>query len=71
MQGHIREDESPSEAVKRLVAEKEGCIPLQLGKLSGAIDVTKLDTYENHPVEFQYCGYRLTVTSDETIHIIE
>jgi hypothetical protein len=69
MQGQIREDESPSEAVKRLVAEREECSPRQLGKLTDAVDVAKLDAYENHPVEFQYCGYRLTLTSDETIHI--
>jgi hypothetical protein len=71
MQGQIREDESPSEAVKRFVANREECSPMQLGKLTDAVDVAKLDEYENYPIEFQYCGYRLTVTSDETIHIVK
>jgi hypothetical protein len=69
MWGKIREDESPSDAVKRVVADLEECPPKQLGSLTDAVDVAELNDYENHPIEFQYCGYRLTVTSDETIHI--
>ena len=71
MQGQIREDEFPSDAVKRLVSDLEECPPKQLGSLTNAADVAELNDYENHPIEFQYCGYRITVTSDETIHIVE
>ena len=61
--------EHPSEAVRRLVAEREKCNQSQLGTLDREVDVTDLDQLHNLPIQFRYCGYRITVTVDEVIKI--
>lgn len=69
MRVEIREDELPSEAVKRLVSEQEECSVENLGNLTDAVDVAELNESEHLPTEFHYCGYHITVNSDETINI--
>lgn len=69
MSNPICSSESPSEAVRRLVAEREKCRRFQLGTLDAAVDVAALDELRNPPIEFRYCGYHVTVTADETITI--
>lgn len=65
----VRGEETPSEAIKRLVAEKEECSVVNLGTLSDVVGVDELNRPENLPLEFQYCGYQITLNNDETIKI--
>lgn len=69
MAERVQQGESPSAAVKRLVAKREECKVEQLGNLTEAIDVEELNECENQPIEFRYCGYQVTVTEDKTITI--
>jgi hypothetical protein len=64
----IHSSESPSEAVKRLVAEQENCQQSQLGDLDNAVDMDALNQLHN-PIEFHYCGYQIIVTADEAVKI--
>lgn len=59
--------ESPSQAVKRIIASKEQCTPSQLGRLEEAVDVERLDALREPPIEFRYSGYHVTVEADGTI----
>jgi hypothetical protein len=69
MGNSLRPSESPSEAVKRLVAERENCHQSQLGNLDDVVDIAALDQLPNPPIKFRYCGYHVVVTADETIKI--
>lgn len=69
MGNSIRPSESPSEAVRRLVAERENCHQSQLGNLDNVVDVDALNQLHNPPIDFHYCGYHLIVIADETIKI--
>jgi len=69
MRNSVWSSETPSKAVKRLVAERENCDQSQLGTLDMEVDVPDLDQLHNPPIEFRYCGYRITVTADELIKI--
>lgn len=63
----ILPSESRSEAVKRVVAEREETTPSELGCLRRAVDVDDLNDLVDPPIEFSYCGYELVVKADETI----
>ena len=63
----IPPSESPGKTVKRTVADLEDCHPSDLGTLSAAVDVNRLENLKNPPIEFNYCGYKLKVQADETI----
>lgn len=67
MKERIRPSESPSEAVKRIVAEREETHPSVLGRLAVVVDVNELDRLVDPPIEFSYCGYELEVKADETV----
>ena len=66
-----RVDESPTETVVTAVAEATGLSPLEVEPLWKAVDPDALDALfggsEERPsatVTFDYCGQRVTVTSD-------
>lgn len=69
MDNSVRPSESPDEAVKRIVAEQEGCPPSELGRLSPVVDVDRLENLTDPPLEFEYCGYALEIQADGTIII--
>lgn len=67
MESEIRPSELQGAAVKRVSASQEGCAPSQLGRLSQAVAIERLDALRGPPIEFRCSGYHVTVTADETI----
>lgn len=68
MDADIREYETPSRAVQRTIANQEECATTQLGRLTEAVNVDRLDDLRDPPIEFRYCGYHVEVTADRTVH---
>lgn len=63
-------EEVPSRAVYSVIATLEDCSPLDLTPLGEAIDPDALDALfadggASNEYSFSYCGYSVTVTSNE------
>lgn len=65
----IRSSESPSEAIKRVIANREACQTTKLGDLGEALDSERLNQLQNPPIEFTYCGYHIELDADHNIEI--
>ncbi|WP_049892821.1 HalOD1 output domain-containing protein, partial [Natronococcus jeotgali] len=66
----LDKQEFPSAGVYTVVAAIENCTPLDLPPLAEVIDPDALDALltedtRTDEVSFKYCGYTVTVTSDE------
>lgn len=79
MEQYIEPDQSVSTILKEAIAELENCRPAQLGTLETVVDIDKLDAIvdsgplerreDDPPLEFRYCSYLVTVSTDRTLSI--
>jgi hypothetical protein len=76
--GTVQNSETTKTAVKRVIANLEGCPASKLGTLSHCVNITNLnDIVSSNPtpdqkaqsVLFSYCGYEVVVYRDRTIEV--
>lgn len=67
----LEEDDVPSEAVARAIAQAKGSSPLEIPTLYESVDPEALDTVvegrDFSYIQFPFCGYTVMVVSDGRI----